>query len=293
MKKVIIVVSILVVQLVISQEEIKTNDKVFTKLENINSRKGQFFASWGWNRSSYSTSDITFKGDDFDFTLSDVKSSDKPKPLGIGFLDPGGLTLPQTNFEIGYFIKDNYNIIFGYDHMKYVMRNNQTVGINGEISTGDYLFDGAAYNFDGTYKNQTINLSKPFLLFEHTDGLNYIFIGANRFDNFNKLLHINTDKFEVNLEEGIDFGFVMPKTNTTILGNKRYDQFHVAGFGLSASAGLNLTFFKHFYIKTDFKIGYINMPDIRITEDASEKAKQHFTFAETSYTFGYRFYIFK
>jgi len=292
MKKTLLLI-VLVTQFVFSQEEPNVKNSISTKFEKINSRKGQFFASWGWNRASYSTSDISFKGNDFNFTLSEVKSSDKPKPFGIEFLDPGGLTLPQTNFEIGYFIKDNYNVVFGYDHMKYVMRNNQNVGINGQISTGDYLFEDTAYNFDKTYTNEMINLSRPFLLFEHTDGLNYIFIGANRFDNFNKLLGINTDKFEVNLEEGIDFGFVMPKTNTTILGNKRYDQFHVAGFGLSASAGLNLTFFKHFYIKTDFKVGYINMNDIRITEDASEKAKQHFTFAETSYTFGYRFYIFK
>ncbi len=293
MKKTLLLLVVLVAQFVFSQEKSNIENTISTKLENINSRKGQFFASWGWNRASYSTSDISFKGNDFNFILDDVKSSDKPKSFGIRFLDPGGLTLPQTNFEIGYFIKDNYNIVFGYDHMKYVMRNNQSVGINGQITTGDYLFDDVTYNFDKIYTNETINLSKSFLLFEHTDGLNYIFIGANRFDNLNKLLGIKTDKFEVNLEEGIDFGFVMPKTNTTILGNKRYDQFHVAGFGLSASAGLNLTFFKHFYIKTDFKIGYINMPNIRITEDASEKAKQHFTFAETSYTFGYRFYIFK
>ena len=184
-------------------------------------------------------------------------------------------------------------LVFGYDHMKYVMRNNQRVGINGEISTGNYLFEESNYNFDGTYEKQMIDLARPFLLFEHTDGLNYIFVGANRFDNLNKLLHINTDKFEVNIEEGVDLGFVMPKTNSTILGNNRYDEFHVAGFGLSAIAGLSLTFFKHFYIKTDFKIGYINMSDIRITENKTEKAKQHFTFAETSYTFGYRFYIFK
>lgn len=285
--------TILIAQLTFSQDKNnfeKDNSIVF---EQLNSRKGQFFASWGWNRASYSASDISFKGNDFNFILSDVKSSDKPKSFGIRFLDPGGLTLPQTNFEIGYFIKDNYNIVFGYDHMKYVMRNNQRVGINGEISTGNYLFEESNYNFDGTYEKQMIDLARPFLLFEHTDGLNYIFVGANRFDNLNKLLHINTDKFEVNIEEGVDLGFVMPKTNSTILGNNRYDEFHVAGFGLSAIAGLSLTFFKHFYIKTDFKIGYINMSDIRITENKTEKAKQHFTFAETSYTFGYRFYIFK
>jgi hypothetical protein len=290
MKKLLLVLTILTIQLSFSQqEEIPVKKEKSEVFKKINSRKGQVFASWGWNRSGYSKSDITFEGNDFDFTIYDVKADDKPNPFGIKFLSPGDLTLPQTNLEIGYFIKDNYNIVFGYDHMKYVMRNGQDVKLDGTIATGVYDYNEAPYNYDGTYSNQTINLSRDFLLFEHTDGLNYIFFGANRFDNFNELLGIRTDKFEVNLEEGFDFGFVMPKTNTTILGNTRYDEFHVAGFGFGVSAGINLTFFKHFYLKTDFKVGYINMPDIRITEDKSEKAKQHFTFYETAYTFGYRF----
>lgn len=268
-----------------AQEEEKTKEY------NVNARKGQFFASWGWNRSSYSTSDITFKGNDFNFTIHDMKADDKPKPFGIDFLDPGGLTLPQTNLELGYFFKDNYNFVMGYDHMKYVMRNGHNARVTGEISTGNYEYEGVSQNFDGIY-DQYMDISKQMVTFEHTDGLNYIFVGANRFDNFNKFLGINTPNFEVNLEEGIDVGFLMPRTNTTILGNERYDQFHVSGFGISASAGLQLTFFKRFFIKTDFKIGYINMGDIRITKDSSEKAKQHFTFAETAYTFGYRFRLF-
>lgn len=267
-----------------SQDTIKKYD--------INSRKGKFFASWGWNRDSYSKSDITFKGNDFNFTIYDVKADDKPNPFGLKFFSPGDLTLPQTNYRFGYFIKDNYNIVIGADHMKYVMRQNQTVTINGTISTGTYLTeDGLPQNYDGNYNNQQIQLTNDFLQFEHTDGLNYIYIGANRFDNFNKLLHIKTNNFEVNLEEGFDVGVLFPRTNTTILGNKRYDQFHIAGFGLGINAGLNLVFFKHFFLQTTFKMGYINMPDIRITADKSEKAKQHFMFYQTIYSFGYRFNI--
>ena len=271
----------------------ETKDAIVLEL-NTRRKKGQFFASWGWNRASYSTSDITFEGNDFDFVIRNVKADDKPKPFGIEFLDPGGLTLPQTNLEIGYFYDDNFNIVLGYDHMKYVMRNNyKTVEISGNINVGDYDYFGNTYNFDGIYAYSQIALSEPFLTFEHTDGLNYIFMGINHFDSFNKMLKLNTNKIEVALEEGVDVGFVMPKTNTTILGNKRYDEFHIAGFGASASLGLSITFFNHFFIKTDFKYGYINMSDIRITNDSSEKAWQEFTFAESAYTFGYRFYLHK
>lgn len=277
-------------QIMLSQEE-KVDDFAI-KIEKINSRKGQFFVSWGWNRSFYSKSDIHFKGENYDFTLHDVKAKDRPNPFGIKFLSPGDLTLPATNAKLGYFIKDNYNIVIGLDHMKYVMRQNLDVKIDGTINIGDYDFEEATYNYDGNYNGNTINLEPSFLQFEHTDGLNYIYVGLNRFDNFNKLLHINTRNFEVNLEEGVDVGLLYPKTNTTLLGKDRHDDFHVSGFGFSIKAGLNLTFFKHFYLQSDFKMGYINMPKIRTTNDAVDSAKQHFTYHETMYTFGYRFSLF-
>ena len=265
----------------VSKDSINTSKK-----NNINHRKGQFFASWGWNRESYSKSDIRFKGDNYDFTLRDVVADDKPNPFGIKFFSPGDITLPQTNFTLGYFFKDNYNIVIGFDHMKYVMRQNQDVIVNGNIQVG-------SPDFDGAYNNQLTTLTEEFLQFEHTDGLNYAFIGVNRFDNFNDLLRINTPKFEVNLEEGLSVGLLYPRTNTTLLGKERYDEFHVSGYGLSAKVGLNLTFFKHFFLQTDFKVGYINMQDIRTTQSTSDKASQHFYFYETAYTFGYRFRIFK
>ncbi len=283
MHKIIVVISLLLVQIVFSQESTTSEEENTTqKKSSIKSRKGQFFASWGWNRASYSKSDIRFKGDDYDFTISDTKADDKPNPFGIKFFSPGDITLPQTNLTLGYFFKDNYNFVIGFDHLKYVMRQNQEVVINGNIQIGNP-------DFDGVYTNQTITLTEDFLKFEHTDGLNYVFIGVNRFDNFNHLLGINTSKFEVNLEEGITFGMLYPKTNTTLLGKERYDEFHVSGYGLSAKVGLNFTFFKHFYLQTDFKLGYIDMQDIRTTNSTSDKASQHFYFYETAYTFGYRF----
>ena len=285
MNKLLLVVFVLLtVQMThaqVSKDSINTSKK-----RSVNRRKGQFFASWGWNRESYSKSDIRFKGDNYDFTLNNAIADDKPNPFGIKFFSLGDITLPQTNITLGYFFKDNYNIVIGSDHMKYVLRQNQDVTINGSIQIGNP-------DFDNNYNNQNITVTEDFLQFEHTDGLNYVFIGVNRFDNFNRQLRINTPKFEVNLEEGVSVGLLYPRTNTTLLGKERYDQFHVSGYGLSAKVGLNLTFFRHFYLQTDFKLGYINMQDIRTTSSTSDKASQHFYFYETAYTFGYRFRIFK
>jgi hypothetical protein len=64
----------------------------------------------------------------------------------------------------------------------------------------------------------------------------------------------------LNLIEGIGVGLLYPKTNSMLLGKERHDDFHVSGYGVSAKVGLNITFYKHFFIQTELKGGYINMP---------------------------------
>ena len=81
-------------------------------------------------------------------------------------------------------------------------------------------------------------------------------------------------------------GLLYPKTNAKLLGKDRHDDFHVSGYGVSAKAGLNFTFYKYFFIETELKAGYINMPDIRTTADAADKASQHFMFLERIIAFG-------
>ena len=49
--------------------------------------KGKMYIFWGGNRESYSSSDIHFKGDDYDFTLYDVQAHDKAKGWHIHYND--------------------------------------------------------------------------------------------------------------------------------------------------------------------------------------------------------------
>ena len=93
--------------------------------------KGKFYIFWGGNREDFSKSDIRFKGKDYDFTLYDVDAHDKPKGFHIDYFNPARMTIPQTNFRIGYFLTDKYNISIGFDHMKYVMHNDRRVAYSG------------------------------------------------------------------------------------------------------------------------------------------------------------------
>ena len=245
--------------------------------------KGKFFFYWGWNRGYYSDSDISFKGQDYAFTLKNVKASDRPTKLTINnYLNPGNITIPQTNYRIGYFLKENYTISLGVDHMKYVVNQGQTVNINGNID--------ASYGFQENYiGNATQVLSDDFLKLEHTDGLNYISAEFSRFDNISSVIGLHAENFQINLTEGIGAGLLFPRTNTSLLGKERYDEFHVSGYGVSARVGLDFTFYKYFFMMTEFKAGYINMSDIRTTQNKADSASQSFGYIEPTIVFGGRF----
>lgn len=248
------------------------------------SNKGKVFVSWGGNRAAFTKSDITFKGVDYEFTIKDVTAHDKPKGWHIDYINPVRMTIPQTNFKLGYFISDHYSLALGLDHMKYVMDNNKNRVIDGYI---DLPADDVGAIFNGVYDNENFWVSEEFLLFEHTDGLNYMYLELARHDDISSLFGIqDTDKFQVNVTEGVGAGVLYPKTNTTLFDRDRYDEFHVAGYGVSLSAGLNLTFFKHFYIQGDLRGGYINMGDIRTTHNPKESASQHFFYGESVFSLG-------
>ncbi|MCB0444675.1 MAG: hypothetical protein KDC68_03275 [Gelidibacter sp.] len=248
------------------------------------SNKGKFFVSWGGNRDAFSKSDITFKGKDYEFTIKDATAHDKPKGWHLDYFNPGRMTIPQTNLKIDYFISDHYTISLGVDHMKYVMARNRTKTVDGYINL-PLTEEGSQYN--GIYDNEPYFVSENFLKFEHTNGLNYIYTEFSRYDDISSIFNVqNTDTFQLNLTEGVGAGILFPKTNTTLLKKDRYDEFHLAGYGVSINAGLNFTFFKHFFIQGDLKGGYINMNDIRTTSDASESASQHFFFFERVLSFG-------
>lgn len=238
-------------------------------------RTGHLFIYWGWNWDAYSTSNITFKGDQYNFTLDHVAALQKPKAFSLeNYFNPSVATIPQYNFRIGYFFNPHYAITIGTDHMKYVVTNDQVVSISGMIDNS-----GTAY--DGTYEDDKIKITEDFLQFEHTDGLNYVNSDIRRFD---QLFDLNAVK--VNLVTGLGAGVLIPKTNTTLLSMDRYDEFHLSGFGVNGMVGINVSFFKHFFFQSEFKTGYINMPDIRTTASESDKASQDFMFYQLNFVFG-------
>ena len=247
--------------------------------------KGNLYLYWGWNQARYTDSDIRFFSNGYAFTLKKVAAKERQTPFDPKiYFGLNTLTIPQVNYRIGYFLNDHYDISIGVDHMKYVMNQNQTVPIHGYLKV-------SGSKFDGVYNGENIVLTEDFLTFEHTDGLNYVNFEVNRFDKIADFSKWHFKHISLNLTEGVSVGALLPRSNTKLLDNQRYDQFHLAGYGMAAKIGLNLTLYKHFYIQSDLKGGFINMPDIRTTEFTTDRAAQHFFFAQANILFGLKFHI--
>jgi hypothetical protein len=238
-------------------------------------RKGEFYIYWGWNVSAYSKSDISFKGADYDFTLDNVVAKHRPTPLSVNkYLNPLNITIPQYNFRLGYFFKDNYNISFGFDHMKYDVQQDQKVIISGYINDTETIYNGV-------YDNDEIALAEEFLELEHTDGLNYLNLELRRQHEFYARKNL-----QINALEGLGAGILVPRTDATLLSKRQHDKFHLAGYGVGAVVGLNASIRRHFFIQTEFKTGFINMPWIRTTYSKVDEASQNFFFYEINLVFG-------
>ncbi|WP_312419167.1 hypothetical protein [Epilithonimonas sp.] len=239
--------------------------------------KGTMFVYWGWNRAGFSKSDIRFKGNGYDFTLNNVVAHDRPSELSMAYIDPTRLSIPQFNFRLAYFIKDNLAVVIAQDHMKYVMDQNQTVNFDGHISDPTYA---------GMVQNGQVNLlDEQFLTFEHTDGLNYINLGLEKYKNV-----LSKKDFNMFWAYGGGIGALMPKSNVKLFGNERSDRYHLAGFGLDARTSINAVFWNHWMARVEGKFGYINMPDIKTTlNNKPDKASQDFVFYQVNFGIGYVF----
>lgn len=251
------------------------------------SRKGDFFAHWGYNHSWYGKSDIRFQGPGYDFTLKDVVANDRQSKLSWDYLNPGLITVPQYNIRFGYFIKDNYSVSIGWDHMKYVMDIPQTVAITGVI--GDQVSTPGVPTgaYAGTYNGELINVKSNMLTYEHTDGFNYANIEVERYDD---IWVAPSRETSLTLETGLGGGMMVPRSDVRLFGQGRNNHWNVAGYGFSAKMGLKFYINKGLYLQNTTKVGTTNLKNVHTTgRDDVDKASQKINYVENMFVIGYQF----
>lgn len=271
-----------------AEQKVSPSKSIFSP-ENIRnfSRKGKFFFHWGYNNSWYGKSDIRFTGPNYDFTLKDVVAKDRQSKLSWDYLNPAEISVPQYNIRVGYFIKDNYSISIGWDHMKYVMDIPQQVAITGYIGatiTPENIPTGA---LAGTYNGEIINVKENMLTYEHTDGFNYANVEFERYDDIWVAPSGNTS---LTLETGLGGGLIVPRSDVRLFGAGRNNHWNVSGYGFSVKAGLKFYIWKNIYLQNSTKLGATNLKNVHTTGwDEYDKASQKINYIENMTVFGIQF----
>ena len=233
---------------------------------------GAIFFHWGYNRDFYTKSDINFTGPGYDFTLQDCQAEDRQESLSYeNYFKFNNITIPQYNIRIGYMIKKNWAISLGFDHMKYILKDNLPYQLSGTINPGVDL----EANWSGTYINEPVIIQEATFHYENSNGLNYIRAEVSRVDQWYR--QRNSAWFAVSSLFGAGAGAIVSMNDFTFAGRKSLETQSLSGMALSLHADLRLEFFRHFYIQPGIGSGFMLQNNVKTRpEDFNSVASQQF-----------------
>lgn len=234
---------------------------------------GTFYFTAGYNLDWFSRSTIHFKDHstgNYDFTLYDLKATDR-SGLNKDFFHTD-IFIPQYSFRIGYWFNNTKNtgIEINYDHAKYVVVQGQPVHLKGTINEQQY--------------DQDTTINPLFVAFEHTNGANFCM--ANFMKRY-PVLHSRSQKHWLSVVAKAGGGFVLPRTETRVLGKHRNDMYHVAGYIAGIDIGLRYDFARFFFLEQSGKGCFANYTDVMLYGDG--RASHHFFSFEYIFTLGVQF----
>lgn len=242
--------------------------------------KGGFYIYWGYNRSTYTKSDLHLIGRGYDFTMKGLTASDNPEKLSSTYLNIQKITIPQFNVRMGYFFKDNWALTVGYDHMKYVMNHPQDVIIDG------YVEPGLSDLWSGQYDNELSPTQYDDIHYENSDGLNYIRFELARY--FNLLSLGKNDWFRIRAQAAVSTGMILSFNDFNFANQFTRKTISVSGYGVSLHPGLRFEFFNHIFLQTNGAAGFIHQVKVRNRPDIkSAVAKQRFGYLASEIVLGY------
>jgi len=230
----------------------------------------EFFASWGYNGDRYANSDIHFSQPSLgnDFTIVNARIRDSK-----GWTDglfAHSLTVPQYNVRIGFFFNEKWGVELAHDHIKWIVKEDQTVRRTGTLN-------GAPVEGD-------VALTADVLRYQLNNGANPMFFNLIR-------------RWRLTGEPGrtghlvflakAGAGFPNPHTENTVFGvpNDKGFQF-VQGWNVDGAAAVRLHLWKPLYFEFEEKLLYASYHGIKIDRGT---AKNNVKASEFSFSFGVSF----
>jgi hypothetical protein len=246
--------------------------------------KRAMFVYWGYNRSFYTDSKISFFGPGYDFSLAGVQATDRPSPEFKTYVNPSTLTVPQFNARIGFNFKKKWALSFGYDHMKYVMVHGPTYLLSGRINP---LIDPIS-NWSGDYNTEPVTTDESILHYENTNGMNYIRAEISHID---KLVRAS-NAFAIYSVSGLGAGLVLNYNDFTFAGEKSMTTLSMSGVGASAHLGIRFEFFRHFFLQANNSVGFLYQHRVKTRgNDPYAYARQSLGYFQSDLVLGGIFYL--
>lgn len=253
--------------------------------KKFGTQKNAMYFYWGYNRSLYTKSNINFVGPDYNFTLVKAIARDRPSGEFKTYVNPRTISVPQFNIRVGWYYKFRWDWSVGYDHMKYVMRDNQELYVNGYIEGTDnyYLQNGTYSNDDGK-----IFIHPNELHYENTNGLNYLSV---QLSNTAPIYKTNHSEFAILRRIGAGLGPVITQVDFNWDNEQYHSKLKFGGYGFHVHAGFRLDFFQRFFILNNFRGGFVHLPKNETIQGQGHYAKHMFTYGTWEILGGVLWYI--
>jgi hypothetical protein len=267
MKKIIVVLLTLTCFIsAFAQTKPKEKKKLFTGM----------YIQWGYNVESYTKSNIHFRmANGNNFILHKVIAHDKGDFDAI-YKEPGDVSIPQYNYRFGFYLNKKHTKAFelNFDHAKYVVTDGQTAHVTGTI-------DGIQVNGDSVLN------PKSFLHFEHTDGANWL-----HFNYMQQHILLYTASKSRPLVTGVwkvGAGINIPRTDFTWRGDRFNNDFHIAGYNISAEAGVRVYLLRKLFFEATGKTGFVKYINAlaNTVQLKGNRVTHSFGYVESIATLGY------
>lgn len=222
-------------------------------------KKGEWYFSWGYNKEWYTSSNIHIKqpSRNNDYTFVEVRAHDHP-----GWdeqLFKKAISIPQYNYRLGYYFKDNWALEINFDHTKYVVATDQLLHIKGTV-------DGQ--QVDEFVSNRPDANGKRYLEYQLNNGANFLM--ANLVHR-KHLTSFNKKWFDAALLLKGGVGVMIPHVDATINGLHNNPDFQFGGFGADAEAAVRATFFKYAYLEFANKVVGTAYSHLHIAEGSAKQ----------------------
>jgi len=234
--------------------------------EKKKDRKHEIYFSWGYNKETYTNSNIRVNQPSLgnNYTWVNINGQDHP-----GW-DEGifhkALSIPQYNYRLGMFLnrRKGWAVEINFDHTKFLFED-QTARLNGtlhgkQVDTLIHFNDANGYYY---YLNNGAN----FLLFNLVKRWNLV---ADRSGNvkIDALAKLGVGPVIPHVQDG----FFLDSTSGVLQEKPNNPHFQLGGWNVGAEAAIRATFGHYVYLEYSNKVDYARYSGLKIYEGTAKQA---------------------